>query len=144
MMSCLLIKYLCRTILAQLLLSLALPEHGVLPPVEPLDRVHVASLSHVPEHVPQALQVDHVPSTERLIHVLFCVFKKLCTSILEQDPISFGLPEHGLVPPAKLLVRLHVASLSHVPEQVPHAFHVAHVPSTVIRASKVISTLAYG
>ena len=38
----------------QLTVSLAVPEHGVFPPLEVLVRVHVASVLHVPEHVPQA------------------------------------------------------------------------------------------
>ena len=50
-------------ILVQLLISLADPEHGVFPPVELLVLVHVASLSHVPEQVPQAFQGSHEPST---------------------------------------------------------------------------------
>ena len=60
-----------------------------------------------------------------------------------QLPDSLELPVHGLFPPVKVLVRLQVASLSHVPEQIPHAFQVAHVPSTEITHKKIISDTSF-
>ena len=51
------------------------------------------------------------------------------TRVPEQVPTSESLSAHGIVPLLKLLVRLLVALLSHVPEHAPHAFHTAQVPS---------------
>ena len=61
------IENMLYAILRQLLVSLALPEHGVLPALKLRERVHVASLLHVPEQLPQALQVAHIPSTEKIV-----------------------------------------------------------------------------
>ena len=47
----------------------------------------------------------------------------------EQESTSESLPVHGIVPLLKLLVRLLVALLSHVPEHAPHAFQTAQDPS---------------
>ena len=71
MTPCLLGKPFFNAILVQLPVSLALPEHGVLPPLELLVRVQVASLLHVPAQGPQAFQIAHVPSTERVINIWF-------------------------------------------------------------------------
>ena len=61
-------------LLRQLVVSLALPEHGVLPPLELLVRVHVASMLHVPEQVPQALQVAHIPSTDKTTNMILFIY----------------------------------------------------------------------
>lgn len=47
----------------------------------------------------------------------------------EQESTSESVPVHGIVPLLKLLVRLLVALLSHVPEHAPHAFQTAQDPS---------------
>ena len=47
-----------------------------------------------------------------------------------QPLCSTALPEHGMLPPEKFLVRFIFASLSQVPEQTPHWFQVDHKPST--------------
>ena len=122
----------------QLPSSVGFPEQGMLPPVKLLLRFRFASLSHIPKHVPQGSQVDHIPSTgmcRRIdYHFIFTLYYVEKTP--EQLSTSVAFPVHGVVPLAKLLVLFRFASLSHMPKHRPQEFHTDHEPSTRVKHNK--------
>ena len=118
----------CVGLMQQDPLSASVPEQGLLPPLNPLVRLLVVC---PPLQALQAPHWDHVPSTEdQNVNYLRHLAKNLRNVSLRQLTVSLGTPEQGVLPPLTPLVLVQVASLLHVPEQVPQALQVTHVPST--------------